>query len=109
MKKRDGSSYHRTEPSLPGQAKDVLEGLVDIWAFYTYDKDVRTLIIQGDDFIGAGHRIENRFRYADGEPIKIIPMGKSPKEAYQNFVKAFENKLEKGGSPEKKKLVFKKS
>lgn len=93
VKKRDGSTYHHTEPSLPGQAKEVLEGLVDIWAFYTYDHDKRILVIQGDDHIGAGHRVESQFRYVDGTPIRSIEMGDSPKEAYGNFVKAFENKL----------------
>jgi hypothetical protein len=105
VKKSDGDTYNKTASTLPGQAKDLLEGLVDIWAYYTYHREERVLIIRGDDYVDAGHRVEGRFNYPDGTPIKRIPMGSTKEEAYKNFVSAFENKLAK---PESKKLKLRK-
>ena len=105
IKKGDGAGTHRTSATLTGQAKEMLEGVVDIWAYYTYEAGERVLYILGDDYIDAGHRVEGRFLYADGTPIRKIPMGKSKEEAYENFVKAFNNELPK---PIKKMVVKKK-
>ena len=107
VKKRGGETYNRTASTLSGQAKELLEGLVDIWAFYTYEGDQRVLIIQGDDYIDAGHRVEGRFLYSDGSPMEKINMGNSKEEAYTNFVAAFENKLDKPIKAVKKKIVLK--
>jgi len=109
VKKRGGEAFNRTASTLGGQAKELLEGLVDVWAYYTYEGANRVLIIQGDDYIDAGHRIEDRFLYTDGTPIKKILMGHSKEEAYRNFTAAFENKLVKGiVSPVKKTIVLRK-
>lgn len=105
--KRGGEKFDRTASTLAGQAKELLEGLVDVWAYYTYEGDQRVMIIQGDDYIDAGHRIEGRFLYTDGTPIRRIPMGNSKDEAYQNFVDAFENKLTKATTGAKKKIILK--
>jgi len=96
IKKRDGTAFDKTSSSLAGQAKEALEGIVDIWAYYHYDGNKRVLVIQGDDYIDAGHRVEGRFRYSDGTSVRAIPMGANKEEAYKNFMDAFENKLEKG-------------
>lgn len=93
VKTRAGGKYDRIVPTMPGQARDVLEGLVDIWAYYHYDQDKRFLTILGDDHIGAGHRLTNHFLTPSGKRIRRIPMGTSSKEAYQNFMKAFHNQL----------------
>ena len=98
IKTRTGDTYHKIAPTMSNQAREVLEGIVDIWAYYSYDGSKRTLTIQGNDHIGAGHRIEKHFLYTDGTPIGEISMGTSSDMAYENFMKAFENKLEKGGS-----------
>jgi len=95
IKTRGGDKFNRTTSTMSGQAKELLEGVVDIWAYYAYEKDKRVLYILGDDYIDAGHRIEGRFLYPDGTPIKKIPMGNSKEEAYKNFVLAFENRLPK--------------
>ncbi len=112
IKTRTGITYHKLSPTMSGQARDILEGVVDIWAYYGYDNKNRILTILGDDHVGAGHRLENRFEYKDGSPIREIPMGTNSKEAYINFIKAFENQLEKGGTKseqiKKKFLVIKK-
>ena len=108
IEKRDGKKYSMLTNTMPGQAKEVIEGMVDLWANYDYDGEKRTLIIQGDDFIDAGHRLNEppnpKFLYTNGEPIREIPMGKTSKEAYDNLTKAFNNKLEKPRKEEKVKV-----
>lgn len=107
FKTRKSEEFSKVESSMSGQAKDVLEGLVDIWANYDYDGKRRILIIGGSDEVDAGHRIEGRFLYPNGEPITSIPMGRSPKEGYRNFIQAFENHMP-GEVEKKKKLVLRK-
>jgi hypothetical protein len=110
IKTRVGDTYHKISPTMAGQARDILEGLVDIWMYYGYDRQSRVMYIEGDDHIGAGHRLETRFKYVDGVPIKEISAGKNPTEAYANFIKAFNNQLQKGGTVSVKKgLVLKKT
>jgi hypothetical protein len=109
IKTRTGDRYHKIYPTMASQARDVLEGIVDIWAYYCYDNKKRVLVIEGNDHIGAGHRLQGRFKYLNGDPINQVPMGSNPSEAYNNFIKAFNNKLEKGGiEPVKKGLVIRK-
>lgn len=108
VKERGGDTFNRTASTLSGQAKELLEGLVDIWAYYTYEGNKRVLIIQGDDYIDAGHRVEGRFLHPDGAPIRKIDMGNSKEEAYANFIAAFENKLGKPVMVLKKKIILKK-
>lgn len=91
---RRGDKFNKVGASMPGQAKEILEGLVDIWANYTYDGKKRYLVIGGSDEVDAGCRVEGHFLDSDGEPLDRIPMGKNPKEAYRNFVAAFENRLQ---------------
>lgn len=95
FKTRRNDSYNKVGASMAGQAKDILEGLVDIWACYDYDGQDRFLIIGGSDEVDAGHRVEGKFKYENGEAIEKIPMGKSAIQAYENFVAAFENRLHK--------------
>lgn len=100
IKSRSGMEVTRIEPSMPKQAKEIVDAAVDIWGYYTYDGVKRVLQIQGDDVISAGHRCEGRFLWPDGEPIRYIPMGNSPEQSFKNFEAAFYNKLprEKGGA-----------
>jgi len=106
IKTRTGDKYHKITATMSGQARDVLEGVVDIWAYYCYDSGSRTLVIEGDDHIGAGHRLETRFRYTDGVRICKIPMGTTAQEAHDNFMKAFNNELRR--EAQKPKLMIKK-
>jgi hypothetical protein len=108
IKTRRNSSYHKVTSSMPGQARDVLEGLIDIWVNYDYDGKRRYLIIQGNDEIDAGHRLKNHFQYSDGQRIEKINMGTNETQAYKNFIAAFNNHVEKGEKTKKKKLVLKK-
>jgi hypothetical protein len=95
---RDGTQYDRLGPSMPKQASRFLEGVVDIWAYYGYWGRERRILIRGDELIGAGCRLEENFRTLSGEPVVTIPGGASAKEAYQNFTKAFRNKLADDGA-----------
>ncbi len=109
IEKRDGKKYNMLTNTMPGQAKEVIEGMVDVWANYDYDGEKRTLTIMGDDFIDAGHRLNEppdpKFLYTNGEPIREISMGKTSKEAYENLIKAFNNELEQPRKEEKIKKV----
>jgi hypothetical protein len=89
---RDGEKYDRMMPTMHKRMRDLVEGSVDIWAYYTYDKKRRVLQILGDDHISAGHRLEGRFLTPDGKPIRRIDMGHSAKRAYRNVNDAFHNK-----------------
>lgn len=87
----------RIQPSLSTQALSVIEAMVDVFAYFRYDDDGNRVIqIVGDEIVSAGHRLgddANRFKYADGSPISMIPMGRNAQEAYVNLIAAFNNKL----------------
>jgi len=105
VRKRSGISTHRTVPTMANIAQSTLEPMADFWVFYGTDKHgARMLHIRPDADISGGIRTgieeeDQKFRYTDGTPIAVVPMGTSPKEAYDNFVAAFENRLprKKGG------------
>jgi len=102
IKTRTGDEYDLLTSTLPNGARDIMEGNVDVWAYYHYKKEKRYLTILGDDHIGAGHRIEKHFRYTNGIPIRKIWMGTSAKMGAENLIKAFENKMD---PPQKTKEV----
>lgn len=93
IKTRGGGTYDKIMPTLAGQGRDIVEGMVDLWFYYGYSGDDRVLTITGNDHIGAGHRLKANFRYPDGSPIHEVPMGHSAEEAYANLITAFNNKL----------------
>lgn len=87
IKQRSGETSHRIIPTMAKQAREILEGLVDIIAYYHYDDDGnRILQVRGDELVTAGVRPEKAF-----SGVQNIPMGESSKEAYDNFVAAFRN------------------
>jgi hypothetical protein len=92
VRRRDGSSYNQVQPTMAGQAREILEGIVDIWGYYHYDDGQRVLQIRGDDDVSAGHRLENNFKTPDGEDLKFIYMGATKKEGYKNLIDAFNNR-----------------
>lgn len=91
IKTRGGGKTDKLVTYLTTQAEEVLNGRIDLWAAYTYVDRKRVLIIEGNEEIGAGHRIDTAFRTPDGESIAEIDMGRSPKQAYQNLLEAFAN------------------
>ena len=92
IKTRRGSSSHRMVSTMPRQAAEIIEGLVDVWAYFSYDGKDRVLVIGGDEDVTAGHRLSGRCMW-NGEPIRKIPMGKSAEQGYKNFVDAFNNEF----------------
>lgn len=104
IKGRRNDSYHKVVSSMPGQAKDVLEGLIDIWVNFDYEGKRRYLVIQGNDEIDAGHRLRDNFKYPDGTRVERVNMGTSPAEGYANFLAAFSNHpSDESGKKKKKK------
>ncbi len=88
----DGTVSTKIGATMPKQAREIVEGMADIWAYYRYDGNRRVLQILGDENVSAGHRLEERFRTPEGKRVRSIDMGSSSKEAYQNLVDAFDNK-----------------
>jgi len=98
--------------TLPKWAAEIIEGLVDMWFHYTYDENDRVLIIRGSEGVSAGHRLQHNFRTPAGKEIKVIPMGVSPEQGYQNLLDAFANTFtpsEKADEPPAKKFKTKKT
>jgi hypothetical protein len=90
---RNGPEYDRVVATLGGQGKDIIEGLVDMWFYYTYDDNRRVLVIEGDEHISAGHRLTDHFKDTKGRSIREIPMGGTHLEAYSRFMQAFDNQM----------------
>lgn len=92
LETRSGFTYDVLRPAISGQAADYYTGVIDNIAFYHFEGGERFLQIRGDDYVTAGTRCQGNFLTTDGEPVCRIPMGNSAKEAYENLIKAFENK-----------------
>lgn len=86
--------------AMTGQGSEIITGLVDMWFNYDFEGRERILTILGDDTMDAGHRVKERFRYTDSTRIRKLNLGKSEEEAYEIFVNAFNNQLDK---PEEEK------
>lgn len=103
FKSRDGGTTNRTVPTMSKQAREILEPIVDIWCYYQYTKSGgREFVVRGTEEISAGTRTENHFK-----GISRIPGGQSSKQAYDNFIAAFENRLPQA-APAKLKIGGKK-
>jgi hypothetical protein len=91
---RSGQKFDMVVPKLSAQADDFFRATIQNIGYYHYRGGERYLTIRGSDYIVAGVRSSNHFRTVSGEPIYSIPMGNSPDEAYENFVRAFNNDQE---------------
>ena len=111
---RGGGKTNKLLPRLSGMAEEILNGMVDGWFAYDYGKKGRRImILQGDEMTGAGHRISSpeeghpHFCDQNGEALKEIRMGSSPKEAYASLIAAFKNNYrrekKKGGAKLRKR------
>lgn len=105
----DGKKIDRLLPKLTGQAEEVLNGLVDGWFAYDYIGKHRVLFLQGNENIGAGHRLNSKdnphFVDVNGDPLEYIRMGTSPEQGYENFVDAFNNRYVPIKPSEKRKGI----
>jgi hypothetical protein len=88
FKTKTGSKITRVVPTMSKQAREILDPIVDIWAYYRYNGKQREIVLRGDEEVSAGHRTRNHFL-----GVTTIPAGTNEGEAYQNFVAAFENRL----------------
>lgn len=103
IKARDGRKYDRVVPTMTKGAREILEPIVDIWAYMEYDDTGnRQLLLRGDSQVSAGHRLQNHFVGVDK-----LPMGKNAKTAYENFVNAFNGNLAMVAAPKPKLKVRK--
>lgn len=93
IKRRDGSKFDRTQPTMATIARDICEAMVDIWAHYDYEDGRRVLTIRGDEHLTAGHRLQDRFMWK-GQEVVQIDMGSSKEEGYRNFLDAFHNRYD---------------
>lgn len=86
---RTNRSVTKSEARLSKEGNRVMEEITHMWLVMNFDsKGNRYLQIKGDDYIKAGHGFEDRFALIeDGK----IPLGKNVHEAYQNFLKAWNN------------------
>jgi hypothetical protein len=88
----------RLVPNLPKQADDALTGRVDAWFAADYVGDRRVLVMQGNQWVDAGHCMSEKGAEHFVTPNKRIPvreldMGDSPEEAYKRLLDAFNNRI----------------
>lgn len=83
-----GGEYTKIVPSMPGQARDVCEALVDIWIYMFHEGGQRMMRIRGNEEIAAGHRLQGD--YFKG--LEVVPAGLDARTAYVNLTNAFHNK-----------------
>ena len=94
VENHSGDTVDKMIPYLTSQAEEVLNGRIDLWGAYVYHGKGRILVVQGNETIGAGHRIDGQFRTPEGDAVAEISMGRSPEEAYRNLLTAFNNEQE---------------
>lgn len=97
-----GEKNEKIHPALTGKPLTLIEGEVDIIAYIGFVESHRVIQILGDEYVMAGNRLENNFTDTEGEKVKYVPMGRDASEAYDNFIRAFENEQK----PEHTKHLF---
>jgi len=88
---RSGDTYSIIKPNFSGKTEEFFKNTMDIIGYYFYVKSERFLLIRGNEHIMAKCNLEDNFLTTSGERITAIPMGNSSKEAYENFMKAYNN------------------
>jgi hypothetical protein len=95
VENRDGEKFNKLLPVLPRAAEEIINGKVDGWFAMDWIGDQRVLMVEGDERVGAGHRLDDpvlpHFRTRDGKRVREVWMGISPKEGYANLLAAFQN------------------
>lgn len=92
---RTGRKFDKIVPQMSKQCMEYYTATMDVIALYNYIGGDRYITIEGNDYEEAGIRLEKNFRTPDGDKIHRIPAGDSADEAYENLVKAFNNKQKK--------------
>jgi hypothetical protein len=96
--KTETESYEIICPTCAPAAWKTLKAVCDFAFYYGYQKTRRVMYIRGDEFIWGACGSSEHFLSSDGQPLKVIPMGNSPEEAFKMFMAGFNNtlKLKKG-------------
>jgi hypothetical protein len=89
---RDGETFSRWEPCFSESTELYYKAICDIVGFYHIVNDTRYLLIQPEEGLVAGHRVDGKFKTTEGKPVYRVPMGNSKEEAYKNLINAFDNK-----------------
>lgn len=105
--RRTGSKELKIEPMFGGSTDEFYRGIIDIIAYYHTIGEERFLQIRGDDTVVAGCRLQDNFLTPNGDQIKMIPMGNSPKEGHSNIIKAYRNRQSKTYSSRTVTVPFK--
>lgn len=88
------------QPTAPGWAWEEAKILTEFAWFYGYLGTERALYVRGSEALWASTPFEEHFlqphasEYYPDEPLDILPMGRSPTEAYNNLCLAWDNKLD---------------
>lgn len=87
---RSGRKISKLEAAMGSRVSRTMDRLTHFWGVMQFNEEGnRNLHITGDDYIKAGHGFsENHFKLVEGG---VIPLGSSPVEGYQNFIKAWNN------------------
>jgi hypothetical protein len=91
IKLRTGGTYDVIAPTMQNTARNVIEPISDIFAYYYYgDNGERFLKVVGDDETLGGGRVQEAGFFPG---VTVIPMGSSSEESYKNLVNAFQGKF----------------
>lgn len=93
VEQSSGKIYHRIGSNLSNQCNDIMASKTTFDVLLLRESNERIMVLEGDSVYQAGHGLYMGHFMWNGRHIKKLPMGKSPKEAFSNFNKAFENKL----------------
>lgn len=89
---RDGDKFKIVRPEGGTQVKEFIDANVEnIW-YYHMRGEKRFLQVRGDGYVTACTAWTDKFYTPSGEQVMAVPMGKSPKEGYDNLIHAFNNK-----------------
>lgn len=88
---RSGDTYSVIKPNLSGKTEEFFKNTMDIIGYYFYARSERFLLIRGNEHIMAKCNLEDNFITISGDRVVAIPMGNSSKEAYSNFISAYNN------------------
>lgn len=96
-----GEEFDLIIPSCREAPWDYLKQVCDIAAYYGYHgKKTRTLILRGDELVWSACGLADNFLDSKTkEPLKIISMGNSEREAYKILEAAFNNKVQNYDPP----------
>lgn len=86
-------SYELLVPTCAPAAFKTIKAISDFAFYYGYYQNKRALYLRGSDHIWAACGTDEHFISREGEPLSVILMGNSPREAYENLTKAYNNEL----------------